>query len=114
MRVIWNAPGFRLSLLRYAMNCFSMHSCDAQAKDCVRISDVFGFYGEIFNGFISQHFVELSVGGMPSHGLCLARGYGIEDFTLGETLVGSPLKDNFWIWQNYFHLQIKLICILYK
>ncbi len=25
-----------------------------------------------------------------------------------------PLKDKFWIWQNYFCLQIKLICILYK
>ena len=26
----------------------------------------------------------------------------------------QPLKDKFWIWQNYFCLQIKLICILYK
>ncbi len=26
----------------------------------------------------------------------------------------KPLKDKFWIWQNYFCLQIKLICILYK
>jgi hypothetical protein len=25
-----------------------------------------------------------------------------------------PLKDKFWIWRNYFCLQIKLICILYK
>jgi hypothetical protein len=26
----------------------------------------------------------------------------------------APLKDKFWIWQNYFCLQIKLICILHK
>jgi hypothetical protein len=26
----------------------------------------------------------------------------------------SPLKDKFQIWQNYFRLQIKLICILYN
>jgi hypothetical protein len=26
----------------------------------------------------------------------------------------TPLKDKFWIWQNYFCLQIKLICTLYK
>jgi hypothetical protein len=51
------------------------------------ISNVFGFDGEIFNGFMSHHFIELtSVGGMPGHGLCLARGNGIRDFALGETL----------------------------
>jgi hypothetical protein len=26
----------------------------------------------------------------------------------------APLKDKSWIWQNYFRLQIKLICILYN
>ncbi len=31
-----------------------------------------------------------------------------------EEYFKQPLKDKFWIWQNYFHLQIKLICILYK
>ncbi len=46
-----------------------------------------GFDGAIFNGFIPHHIIELSVGGMPGHGLCLVRGNGIKDFALGETLV---------------------------
>ncbi len=53
----------------------------------MHISNVFGFDGEIFNGLISHHFVELSIGGMPGHGLCLAHGNGIKDFALGENLV---------------------------
>jgi hypothetical protein len=36
---------------------------------------------------ISHHIVELSVRGMPGHGLCLVHGNGIKNFALGETLV---------------------------
>jgi hypothetical protein len=58
------------------MNCFTVHSCDAQAKDCMHISYVFGFDGAIF-----------IIGGMPGHGLCLACSDGFKDFALGETLI---------------------------
>ncbi len=53
----------------------------------MRISNVFGFDGAFFYVFISCHIVELSAGGMPGHGLCLAPGDGIEDLVFGETLV---------------------------
>jgi hypothetical protein len=33
---------------------------------------------------------------------------------LSNEMTDSPLKDKSRIWQNYFCLQIKLICILYK
>ncbi len=51
------------------------------------IGNVVGFGRANFYGFISHHVVKLSVGGMPSNGLGLARSSGVEDFALGETLV---------------------------
>ncbi len=56
MKVVWDAPGLHLYLLWFATNCFPAHSCDARAKDCMHISNVFGFDGAIINGFFSRHF----------------------------------------------------------
>jgi hypothetical protein len=86
MKIIWDAPGFRLYSLRFEKNCFSAHSCNAQAQDSVRISNVFGFDGATFNGFISHYIIELSVEGMPGHGLCLAHSNGINEFCLVKPL----------------------------
>jgi hypothetical protein len=64
-----------------------VHSCDAQAKDEVCISNVFGFNREIFNGVDSHHNLELSVRGVASHGLGLRCNDGILDLALGRTFV---------------------------
>ena len=49
--------------------------------------DVFGFNWEIFNSFVAHHFVELSVGWVAGHGLCLACCDGVLDVELGETFI---------------------------
>ncbi len=51
----------------------------------MRISNVFGFDGATFNGFISHYITELGIGGMPGHGLCLVRS-GIKEFGLVKPL----------------------------
>jgi hypothetical protein len=46
-----------------------------------------GLMGQLLMGFFLAIF-ELSIGGMPGHGLrSLARGPGVKDFALGETLI---------------------------
>ncbi len=64
-----------------------MHSCNAQAKDGVGISDVNWFDGTVFNGVASYHSLELSVGGVTGHGLSFARKDGIFNLALGEPFV---------------------------
>ncbi len=65
MEIIWDASRLRLYLLWLAADGLSVHSCDAWAKNGASIGDVFGFDGEIFDGFISHHFQELASVGWP-------------------------------------------------
>ena len=87
MKVIWDASWLCLYLLWLATNGSSTHSCYAWIKDGESIGDVCGFDREIFDRFISHHFVELGVSGVASHGLSFACCDCVEDLTLGETFV---------------------------
>ncbi len=87
MIIIRDVAWRSLYLLGWTTNCFSLHSCNARAKDAVGIRNMFGSYGAFFNGIVAYHSLELCIGGVACHGLCFASKDSIVYFALGEALV---------------------------
>ncbi len=77
MKIVRSTAWRRLYLLGFAMNSFPAHSCDAQTKYGIGISDVFRFDGAIFISVASHHGLELGVGGVACHGLAFGSDYGV-------------------------------------
>jgi hypothetical protein len=94
MEIIWDASRLRLYSLWLAADGLSAHSCNAWAEYGASIGDVFGFDGEIFDGFISHHFQELGISWVAGHGLGLACRNGILDLALGEAFVTADGLDH--------------------
>jgi hypothetical protein len=69
------------------MNHFSLHSCDAQAKDGAGFRNMFGSDGAIFNEIVVYHSLELCIGGVACQGLCFASKDCIAYYTLVEAIV---------------------------
>ena len=66
-----------------------------------------GFYWEIFDRFISHHFLELGVSGVAGHSLSFACCDGAEDLALGETFVALANGTDHFQSLLGFHVNVR-------
>ncbi len=87
IKIVGNTAWCCLYLVRFGTNSFTAHTCNAQTKYGVHVSNVFGFDGAIFNSVASHHGLELGIRGVVCHGLAFASDYGIAYLAFCEAFV---------------------------